>query len=200
MNREVYRLLDALEDVLIQACRRQENGGEILDSLTIRAYANALRILAEYGRVIILSRTGERILARPVPRLQRSTGTWEFLYLALGLTKPEWWQVFIGETLEDPVVRSLWAKMRKEKDPKRATSLLAPEERVLLERTAVKEKKAARALFSSCHAKAKKKLHERKAITLIEEMRKAPEDRQAELLNLCMEEIRRIKNLEAGGL
>ena len=54
-------LLDMLADVIGQACYRD---GGLLDSMAISAYADALRLLAEYGRVEIIKDVGRRVIAR----------------------------------------------------------------------------------------------------------------------------------------
>lgn len=203
MDKRIYELLDALEDVVIQGCQlRRKDGEEILDSMAIRAYANALHILARYGRAKILSEAGTRVIARTVSGLRRSSETWEFLYLALGLTRPEWWQVFMGESLEDPLVKSVWEKARNEKDPKRALLLLTSEVRALLEEkiSEIKDDEKMARIFLSCHTKARKRIHERKVSALKAEMMKVPENKRAEILTLYMEEVKKLKSLDPGEL
>jgi hypothetical protein len=53
-------LLDALEDVVNQACG--DNGGQ-LDSMALSSYARGMRILAEHGRIKIEHDVGRRVIA-----------------------------------------------------------------------------------------------------------------------------------------
>lgn len=59
---EQQELLDALEDVLWQAC---SHDGE-LDSCALSSYADGLRLLARHGRVEIVSDVGKRVRAKLV--------------------------------------------------------------------------------------------------------------------------------------
>jgi len=52
-------LLDILADVINQACCHE--GG--LDSMALSAYADGIRLLAEYGRVRIIEEYGRRVIA-----------------------------------------------------------------------------------------------------------------------------------------
>lgn len=54
-------LLDALEDIVNQACG--VSGSDTLDSMAITAYASAIQLLAEYGRVKIQTEAGRRVIA-----------------------------------------------------------------------------------------------------------------------------------------
>ena len=60
----IGRLEDALYEVTVEATVCNEG----YDSLAMRAYADALRLLAECGRVEIVSDRGRRVLAREVDR------------------------------------------------------------------------------------------------------------------------------------
>lgn len=66
MNSEMGELLDALEDVLFQAC--WDSLEEVLDSMALTAYANGMRLLAEYGRIEIVNEYGRRVIAKPIER------------------------------------------------------------------------------------------------------------------------------------
>lgn len=56
-------LIDALEDVVNQACAlRTPAGGTELDSMALSAYAGGLRVLARLGRVRVTHEAG-RLLA-----------------------------------------------------------------------------------------------------------------------------------------
>jgi hypothetical protein len=67
----VEELLDALEDVVNQACWSNDDG--LLDSMALSAYAHGLRTLAEYGRVTIEHSVGRRVIAHWVPEHPEST-------------------------------------------------------------------------------------------------------------------------------
>lgn len=54
------QLLDALEDVINQACT--DSDGE-LDSMALTAYADAMRLLADYGRIEVTADRGRRVIA-----------------------------------------------------------------------------------------------------------------------------------------
>lgn len=58
---ERNEILDALCDAIAQAC--EQRSGE-LDSYALTAYANALRLLSRYGRVVITADVGRRVIAR----------------------------------------------------------------------------------------------------------------------------------------
>jgi hypothetical protein len=60
LSPEVENLLDALEDVINQACG---DNGDTLDSMALSAYARGMRVLAEYGRVKIEQDAGRRVSA-----------------------------------------------------------------------------------------------------------------------------------------
>jgi hypothetical protein len=57
-------LLDALEDVIRQAC--WTDGNEELDSMALSAYAHGLKVLAKHDRVQIIHEAGRRVIALPV--------------------------------------------------------------------------------------------------------------------------------------
>lgn len=57
---EVEALREALADVVGQAC----SDGDVLDSMALSAYADALRLLAERGLVAVESEYGRRVIAR----------------------------------------------------------------------------------------------------------------------------------------
>jgi len=52
-------LLDALEGMVNHACLGM---GNILDSMSVTAYADAMRLLAEYGRIKITGESGKRVI------------------------------------------------------------------------------------------------------------------------------------------
>lgn len=61
------QLLDALDDVINQACCE----GDLVDSMALSAYADAMRLLEEYGRLEIRTDRGRRVIAvRPPPATQ----------------------------------------------------------------------------------------------------------------------------------
>lgn len=53
-------ILDALEDVITQACSR----GETVDSMSFTSYAYAMRLLSRYGRLKVDSDLGRRVIGR----------------------------------------------------------------------------------------------------------------------------------------
>lgn len=57
-------LLDALEDVVNQACLFDD----ILDSGALTANANAMRLLADYGRIKIKRECGRRVIGKWVKK------------------------------------------------------------------------------------------------------------------------------------
>lgn len=61
LQEQVDHLLDALSEVIQQACYVEEEG---LDSQGLSAYAEGLRVLAEYGRALITGERGDRVLAQ----------------------------------------------------------------------------------------------------------------------------------------
>lgn len=54
--------LDALEDVIQQASYSPRKGG-VYDSLALSAYADAIRLLAKHGRLVIIADRGRRVIA-----------------------------------------------------------------------------------------------------------------------------------------
>lgn len=55
-------LLNALEDMVNQACGISHS--DALDSMALTAYANAMRLLAEYGRIKIKREYGRRVIGK----------------------------------------------------------------------------------------------------------------------------------------
>jgi hypothetical protein len=70
---QIEELLDALEDVVNQACSTQQFRSHLgdnvgtddweLDSMALSAYAHGLRTLAKHGRVKIEQQAGRRVIA-----------------------------------------------------------------------------------------------------------------------------------------
>lgn len=58
---QVRDVLDALADVLGQACGQPDGR---LDSLSLTAYAEGLRLLSRYERVVIEEERGRHVIAR----------------------------------------------------------------------------------------------------------------------------------------
>jgi len=63
---EIAEILDALADALAQACGDADGR---LDSLRLTAYAKAIRVLERYGRVVIETQIGRRVIARFIDRI-----------------------------------------------------------------------------------------------------------------------------------
>lgn len=62
MNKaDIEELLEALEDVVNQACYIPS--GDIYDSMAISAYAFGMRVLAEHGILEIEEEHGRRVIA-----------------------------------------------------------------------------------------------------------------------------------------
>lgn len=59
---ELAVTLDALEDVIQQACYSPRQGG-VYDSLALSAYADAIRLLAKHGRLVIIADSNRRAIA-----------------------------------------------------------------------------------------------------------------------------------------
>jgi hypothetical protein len=57
----VTELLDTLADVLGQACGQPDGR---LDSLSLTAYAEGIRLLHRYGRLVIEEERGRRVIGR----------------------------------------------------------------------------------------------------------------------------------------
>lgn len=57
----INELLDALSDVLGQACGQLDGR---LDSLSLTAYADGIRLLHRYERVVIEEEYGRRVIGR----------------------------------------------------------------------------------------------------------------------------------------
>ena len=55
------RLIEALLDSIVQACTNTDGD---LDSLALTAYADAMSLLAELGKIEILSEIGRRVIGR----------------------------------------------------------------------------------------------------------------------------------------
>lgn len=58
---ERNELLDTISDTLAQACGQRDG---TLDSLALTAYADAMKLLARYGRLTIDAESGRRVIAR----------------------------------------------------------------------------------------------------------------------------------------
>ena len=71
MNEEQEKLEETIEilmDMVIQNCSvKQEDGTIIYDSMALSTNADAMRFLAEHGKLIIEKECGRRIIAR-LPR------------------------------------------------------------------------------------------------------------------------------------
>ena len=66
---ENKKLLDLLEDAIVQACynpQKTEGAIDELDSCALSAFANAMRYLAKKGRIKILHEAGRRIIAKTI--------------------------------------------------------------------------------------------------------------------------------------
>jgi hypothetical protein len=61
LTEQRIELLDALDDVLAQACLTDDG---TLDSMALSAYADGLHLLAEHGRVVIIQQNGRRVIAK----------------------------------------------------------------------------------------------------------------------------------------
>jgi hypothetical protein len=61
LTEQRIELLDALDDVLAQACLMPDG---TLDSMALSAYADGLELLAEHGRVVIIQQNGRRVIAK----------------------------------------------------------------------------------------------------------------------------------------
>jgi hypothetical protein len=63
LRTQLNEALDALEDVISQACYGSGADDEF-DSMALSAYADGLRLLAEHGRVVIVREYGRRVIAK----------------------------------------------------------------------------------------------------------------------------------------
>jgi hypothetical protein len=54
-------LVDTIENMVLQSCLRTDG---LIDSMAITAYAEAMDILADYGKIEITSSCGRRVIAR----------------------------------------------------------------------------------------------------------------------------------------
>jgi hypothetical protein len=63
VDAEVNELLDTLVDVLVQACGELDGR---LDSRALTAYAEGIRVLQRYQRVVIEEERGRRVIGRLV--------------------------------------------------------------------------------------------------------------------------------------
>ena len=61
---EIGRLVDDLEDMVLQQCSVTDNTLGTLDSMAISANRDAMLHLAEHGRLEILHQVGRRVIAR----------------------------------------------------------------------------------------------------------------------------------------
>jgi hypothetical protein len=59
---QIANLVDVLFETISQACEI-ENGG-LFDSMALSAYASAMRLLADYGKMEIVEEAGRRVVAR----------------------------------------------------------------------------------------------------------------------------------------
>jgi hypothetical protein len=67
MDSEKQGLLDTLQAVISCACAgREVDGSECIDSMAISTYADAIMLLAQYGRVEITAALGRRVIGKLV--------------------------------------------------------------------------------------------------------------------------------------
>ena len=66
MDQRLDEVLDALADVLAQACGVSDGR---LDSMALRAYAEGIRLLSRHGRVVIETEVGRRVIGRFVEQV-----------------------------------------------------------------------------------------------------------------------------------
>lgn len=59
---ERIELLDAVEDAVLQSCATELEG--VFDSMAISSLADAMRLLAKHGRLVIETEVGRRVIAR----------------------------------------------------------------------------------------------------------------------------------------
>jgi hypothetical protein len=57
-----FIVLETLADVINQACLQDDD--ETLDSMAVSAYADGLRVLADFNRVEIITQAGRRVIAK----------------------------------------------------------------------------------------------------------------------------------------
>ena len=58
---DLEEVLDVLEDVVNQACLAGDN---LVDSMALTAYADAMRLLARHGRLDVEDEDGRRVIGR----------------------------------------------------------------------------------------------------------------------------------------
>jgi len=137
--------------------------------------------------------------ARSAPHAPR--GSWEVLYLALALSNPRWWKIFKGEVLEDPLVLSLWEKVKGEDDPSIALAMLDDSERSLLVGKVMEiPEEGVEELFASCHRRAERRALEREARRLKMSMEGVSGEEKGRLLARYIEIMKSIKGAGEEGV
>jgi hypothetical protein len=63
---EKNALLDTIEDLVQQFAGSPDGDPTLYDSMALSALADAMQVLADNGRMTIVSRTGRRVFARSV--------------------------------------------------------------------------------------------------------------------------------------
>ena len=130
-----------------------------------------------------------------------ASGSWEILYLALALTRREWWSSFKGEVLRDSRAVALWNKMKGEADPSVALSLLEEDERALLVGKAMEVPwEDMEGVFLACDRRAQRGLLEEEARGLKRRMQDTAWEERTELLERYMALMKTIKGLKEEGL
>ncbi len=135
------------------------------------------------------------------PRGTSLSGSWDILYLALALTRREWWSSFDGKGLRDPKALELWEKMKEEADPSLALSCLDDDEKALLVGRAMEVPwEDMEEVYQGCSKRAMGRLMEEEAKALKRRMREIKEEERIELLRRYMTLMRSIKGLKEEGL
>jgi len=130
-----------------------------------------------------------------------ASGSWEMLYLALALTRREWWSSFKGEVLRDSRAVTLWNKVKGEVDPSSALSLLEEDERALLVGKAMEVPwEDMEGVFLACDRRAQRGLLEEEARGLKRRMQDTAWEERTELLERYMALMKTIKGLKEEGL
>jgi len=128
--------------------------------------------------------------------------SWEMLYLALALLRPEWKGLFRADLLQDSVVIALWEKVKGAEDFSVAFSMLEEEERGMLVRRVmdVPSEKMEEA-FLSCHGRAERRAMEKEARELRSKLSRGVaegQDRRS-LIDRYISIMKSIKSGEEGG-
>ncbi len=130
-----------------------------------------------------------------------ASGSWEILYLALALTRREWWFSFEGEILKDSRAVALWSKLKGEADPSLAFSLLEEDERALLVGKAMEVPwEDMEGVFLACGRRAQRRFLEEEAKGLKRRMQDTAWEERTELLERYMALMKTIKGLKEEGL